>query len=465
MRWRPLATAAAVLALAATLVSAGSGVAIGGTAGPERPPACAEPDPENPPPAPSAATLTTVGQVYYCIFDNYFSGPVLDSRTLLVPAFAALTQELQRRGLDQADATLPALTGRKDADWKAFSKVYQRIAAALPDDAAREAIASAAIQAMVDELDDNHARWMNKSVPNLMGLTLSGLVPPGDVDPAAKDPVHVNGIAAGGPAEVAGLKLGDEILAVNGVPLFINGVLNKGVLTQLLEVKEGTAFELSARRPVTGETFTATVTAARHQGPRRGVESRLVDGNIAYVTLPGFAPELADQVLAAIESLRSQTELRGVILDLRGNGGGSPQAVSTLLGALAHGKITSYWCDVKDRCQPNRTDDSVKLLNLPFIALTDRRCASACDSFTSSVKDLKLGKLVGTRTAGAVSGPGQAYLLDNGTALSLPKRHEIGANKEVVNTVGVAPDYYAPLTAADLSAGRDPGLDKAVSLL
>jgi carboxyl-terminal processing protease len=462
MRWRPLATAAAVLVLAATLVSAG--VAAAGTARPERPPACTAPDPENPPPAPSAATLTTIGQVYYCIFDNYFSGPVLDSRTLLVPAFAALTQEMQRRGLDQAGATLPALTGRKDADWKAFSKVYQRIAAALPDDAAREAIAVAAIQAMVDELDDNHARWAYKSNPNLFGFTLN-VFGAADVEPVATEPAYVDRITAGGPAEKAGLELGDEVLAVNGVPLFTAGVVNKGALTQLMGVEEGTAFEISARRPATGEAFTATVTAARHQGTAPRVQSRLVDGNIAYVSLPGFAPELAAQVLAAIDSLRARTDLRGVILDLRGNGGGSPQAVSTLLGALAHGKVTSYWCDVRDRCQPNRTDDSVKLLNLPFVALTDRRCASACDSFTSSVKDLKLGTLVGTRTAGAVSGPGQPWVLGNGSMLTLPKLHELGAHKEVVNTVGVAPDHYAPLTAADLSAGRDPGLDKAVSLL
>jgi carboxyl-terminal processing protease len=447
-----------VLAVAATLVGAGTA-----TAGYQRPPACAVPDPEHPP-QPGPTTLTTVGQAYYCIFDNYFSGPVLDSRDLLVPAFAALTQELQRRGLEQPGATLPALTGRKDADWRAFSKVYQRIANALPTDEAREAVAAAAIQAMVVELDDNHARWLHEPRRNLFGLALSVTVGPGDIDPVATEPAYVNMVAEASPAAAAGLALGDEVLAINGVPLFINGILTEGALSWLTDTQPGTTVELTVRRPATGETFTATMTATPHQGPRRGVESRLVDGNIAYVTLPGFSPQAADQVLAAVAALREETELRGVILDLRGNGGGSPAAVATLLGALAHGKITSYWCDVRDRCTPNRTDDSVELWNLPFAALTDRRCASACDSFTSSVKDLGLGTLVGTRTAGAVSGPGQAYALDNGTGLMLPKHHEIGANKEFVDTIGVAPDHYAPTTAADLSSGRDPGLDKAVSL-
>ncbi|QFZ17857.1 S41 family peptidase [Saccharothrix syringae] len=458
-RWRPLVGA---LAATAVLVGVGNGT---GTAAPERPPACTQPQPGTQPPTPTPPTATTVGQAYHCIFDNYYSGPVLDSRTLLVPAFAALTQELQRRGLDRPDATLPALTGRRDADWTAFSRVYRRIADALPDDGARAAIATAAIKAMVDALDDNHARWLNGFTRNLYGLDLSVVVGPGDIDPVAAEPAHVNGIVTGSPADAAGLELGDEVLAVNGVPVFVNGVLTRGVLSYFTNGGPGSRVELTVRRPATGRTFTTTVTAAEFQPPRRDVESRLVAGDIAYVSLPGFAPELVDRVLAAIAELRGQTRLRGVVLDLRGNGGGSPVAVSRLLGALAHGRTTSYWCDVKGRCTPNRTDDSVELLNLPLVALTDRRCASACDSFSSTVKDLGLGTLVGTRTAGAVSGPGSPYLLDNGSVLGLPKYHEVGANKEVVNTVGVAPDHNAPTTAADLSAGRDPGLDKAVSLL
>jgi carboxyl-terminal processing protease len=133
---------------------------------------------------------------------------------------------------------------------------------------------------------------------------------------------------------------------------------------------------------------------------------------------------------------------------------------------LAHDAVASYWCDVKDHCTANRTDGSVALLNLPLVAITDRNCASACDSFTSAVKDLHLGTLIGTRTAGAVAGPaGGLYRLDDGSTITLPKYHELAANREIVNTVGVAPDYSTPLTAAELSAGRDPGLAKAVELL
>ncbi|MBP2320326.1 carboxyl-terminal processing protease [Kibdelosporangium banguiense] len=462
-------------AVAALLVtSAFAGVTNVSAAAPEsgdaagaRPPACTTPPPQPPPIKPT--TVTTIGQAYYCIFDNYFSGPVLDSRQLLVPAFAALTQELQRRGLDQANATLPALKGHKDADWAAFSRVYTQIAAKLPDDAARQAAAAATLKAMVASLNDNHARWQplpqpgeQRNIPT--GIRVSGQRPDG-FDPAVTGPIFVIDIAPGGGAANAGMKLGDEIIAVKDVPVIVDGVLNQAVSRWMLEGPEGKPVKMTIRRPSTNETFTADVTPVRFQLPPRGVTSNLLPGDVGYVKMPGFAGGFADAVLKAIADMRKDRTLRGVVLDLRGNGGGSPTEVSRLLGGWTRSKATSYWCDVKDKCEPNKADDTVELVNLPLIVLTDRSCASACDSFSSAVKDLKLGAIVGTRTAGAVSGPGSGFLLNDASIIGLPKVHEIGANKEVINTVGVAPDHVAPLTSDALSAGRDPGIEKALSLL
>ena len=99
------------------------------------------------------------------------------------------------------------------------------------------------------------------------------------------------------------------------------------------------------------------------------------------------------------------------------------------------------------------------------MVLTDRGCASACDAFCGAVRDLGLGPLVGTRTSGLVSGPAGGYLLADGSALFFPSRHELSANREVINGIGVAPDHHVPSSAEDLSAGRDRALDKAVALL
>lgn len=454
------------VALAALVGSGATGASADRASG-DRPPACASPSGPSGPPALKPTTVTTIEQAYRCVFANYYSGPVLDSRALLVPAFAAFTQELQRRGLDRPNATLPALTGRKDADWSAFRSVYRKVVDTLPaDPEVRQAVAEATMRGMVKSLDDNHANW-NRPTPGgvSLGLLPSGILPTGVSDPAAVPPFFITEVLPEGPAAKAGVRPGDELVAVDGVPLLVNGVLSQGVLDGIVRPPAEKAIRLTLRRPSTGGTVTASVTPAPLSGPEPKVASRLLSGAVAYVAMPAFFPGSANKVLAAIASLREKATLRGVVLDLRGNGGGRPQEASRLLGAWSHGKTTNYWCDVRDRCTANRSDDTVPLLGLPLVALTDRNCASACDSFTSTVKDLRLGTLVGTRTAGAVSGPGAGYLLDDGSILILPRIHEIGANREVVNTVGVAPDHQAPMTSADLSAGRDPGVTKALTLL
>jgi carboxyl-terminal processing protease len=296
-------------------------------------------------------------------------------------------------------------------------------------------------------------------------MTLSGRQGPAGRDPAAVGPLHVTDVSPAGAAAAAGIKLGDEIVTVNDIPPYANGKLATGVLDWLSTPPIGTPVKITLHRPATDETLTVTLNPAAGRGTPPAVEAKLVDNTIAYVRFPSFGPGSADKALAAIADLRKTTQLRGVVLDLRGNGGGSPAEVARLTGALAHGKIINYSCDVRGKCTPNYTDDSVPLLNLPLVALTDRVCASACDAFSGAVKDLKLGTLVGTRTAGAVSGPARAFYLEDYSGLVLPGLHQVSANKQIINTIGVAPDHYAPMTAADLSAGRDPGLAKAVSLL
>jgi len=98
--------------------------AAGGTGSPAtsgQPPPCVAQTLATAPVGPT--TVTTIEQAYYCVFARYFAGPVLDDRVLLAGAFAGFTQELDRLGMDQPDATMPALTGHRDTDWTAFATV------------------------------------------------------------------------------------------------------------------------------------------------------------------------------------------------------------------------------------------------------------------------------------------------------------------------------------------------------
>jgi carboxyl-terminal processing protease len=265
-------TVAAVLVASATLFGSGASAPLSPDV-----PSCqsvSDVPPAPGPPEVKPTTITTIGQAYYCILDNYFRRPILDDRSLLVPAFAALTQELQRRGVDQAVATLPALTGKndqehRDRNWAGFSQVYEQITAGLPPDPAlHQAVAEATLRGMVRSLDDNHVSWLRGFQFNLTGLTLSGFLgpmSPDHPDPAAIEPSFVT--AVGGPANNAGIRVGDEILAVNGVPLFTNHVLSVGVLRWLTDTTPGTPVEISLRRPATDVAFTVTLIAAQSPPP------------------------------------------------------------------------------------------------------------------------------------------------------------------------------------------------------
>jgi carboxyl-terminal processing protease len=195
------------------------------------------------------------------------------------------------------------------------------------------------------------------------------------------------------------------------------------------------------------------------------VSARVLAGDLAYVKLTQVVPNTADLVLGAVASLHLGNHLRGVILDLRDNPGGSPDGVSQLLGAFVHDKILGYLVDGEGKRTALTTTDTVPLLHQPLVVLTNRRCASACEELAGAVKDLGIGKLVGTRTAGAIAGVASGYFLNDGSTLGITMQFGLGAKGEKLDGIGVAPDYLLPLTAQDLSAGHDPDIEKAMSLL
>jgi carboxyl-terminal processing protease len=460
-----------VVVVLAAACSAGAGSIAHARQAAGQPPPCS---PNPPPEAPlHPTTITTIGQAYYCVFAHYYDGPVLDDRVLLAGAFAGFTQELDRLGLDRPDATMPALTGHRDTDWDAFAAVYQKVTRQLSaSPAQRQELAAATMTSMIASLDNNHARWSYPApppgdVPGDLGIMTSPAPPLAETAPhEALPPLFITAVLPGSPAASHGLRPGDIIVSVNGAPPFPGGIISQGVMNLLFGPYPAPGrVTVQLRRPATGRTWTATMAPALYPAPPPPVAAKLLNGDIAYLLLPGFFPGAADQVLGDIASLAPRAQLRGLILDLRGNGGGDPAEVSRLLGAFTHRAAWSYDCDVHGNCTAHYTDSSVPPLHLPLVVLTDRNCASACDAFSGAVKDLRLGTLVGTRTAGIVAAPAAPYLLDDASQIILPARHELSAHHELINGIGVAPDYYIPLTAHDLSTGHDPDIAKALTLL
>lgn len=417
-------------------------------------------------------TVSTIEQAYRCILGVYHGGARLDHRVLLASGFAAFTQALQRRGVDRPAATLPPFTGDRDRDRVAFRDAYLRATGELPaDPALAQELAATTVAAMVASLDDNHATWVRPVRPDGvgpeqaygLGLTLSGMQS-SHPDPTAVAPLFVTSVVEGAPAARHGVRPGDIVVAVDDVAPFVDGAAVRPVWARLTpRYPDDSAVRLTLQRPADGTTRGVTLAPAWYRAVPDGVTTRRPAGDIGYVRLVGtFAPGTADRILAAVGELRATGDLRGLVLDLRGVNGGAPPEVLRLLGAFGHGLVTSHDCDGADRCTAHRTDDSIGELGLRLAVLTDRSCASGCEDFVAAVRAHHLGTLVGTRTAGGVSGPASRFRLDDDSVLGLPMTYHLGPDRARVDRIGVPPDRSVPVTPADLSTGRDPVVDVAV---
>jgi carboxyl-terminal processing protease len=299
-----------------------------------------------------------------------------------------------------------------------------------------------------------------------LGITTSATSGPSFL-PEARAPLFVTEVLPGSPAERQQVALGDIITTVNGSAPFTNDQLNPGVMAWLSpQPSDNAVVHVTLLRPSTGRNWAVDLTPTFFAPPPSSsvVSARVLSDSLAYVKLTQFTPDAANLVLGAIANLHLGDRLRGIILDLRDNHGGSPDAVSQLLGAFVHGKTLGYLVDGGSKRTVLSTTDAVALLH-QRVVLTNRGCASACEELAGAVKDLGIGPLVGTRTAGAIAGVASGYALNDGSALGITALFGLGAKGEKLDGTGVAPDYLLPLTAQDLSAGHDPDIEKAMSLL
>jgi carboxyl-terminal processing protease len=275
--------------------------------------------------------------------------------------------------------------------------------------------------------------------------------------------------AAGSPARAAGLRVGDVIEAVDGET--VSGT-SLAQLAARLRGPAGTKVRLRVLSPGAKAARELSVGRARVEVPE--ISWQLLPGQprVAHLAFLRFTSQSARQLRAALEQLRKK-DVRGLVLDLRGNTGGlKEQAVLVAGEFLGKGKLVLVQEDARGKREEVSTREAGTWEKGPMVVLTDGGTASAAEILAGALQHHGRARLVGTRTYGTGTVL-REFPLRDGSSLLLaiglwrtPGGRPIwnqGIEPDVAvslpsDAMLVLPDETAPLTAERFAAMTDAQL-------
>jgi carboxyl-terminal processing protease len=187
-------------------------------------------------------------------------------------------------------------------------------------------------------------------------------------------------------------------------------------------------------------------------------ETRQLAGGVTYLRFDVFeSSELVEKVLEAIDDAGPA----GLIIDLRRNPGGRLLHLQRVVGALLGKEATLGTTRTADSSTPMASWRFADHYRGPLVVLIGPSTASAAEITAAAVQDHARGKLVGRTTNGSVV-PGQWFELPDGGKMMIPVSDFIRSNGRRIEGAGVEPDVWVLPTLADVRAGRDPALERAL---
>lgn len=278
-----------------------------------------------------------------------------------------------------------------------FANVYKNLHTNYVDDVDPGKTMKVAIDAMLASMDPYTNYYAESDMEDVKMQVLGQYGGIGSLIHQEGTNIYVAEPYEGLPADKAGLKIGDRILAVNGES---TEGKNNAEVSAAMRGQAGTKVTLRLERE--GKTFDVTITRAEIRLPNVSY-SGIVNGNIGYIRLDEFTQNAAKNVREAFKRLkRDNPGLKGVILDLRGNGGGlMGEAVDIVniwvpqneLVVETKGKVASK--NIKSRTRMPAED-----IDIPVAVLINGQSASASEIVSGSLQDLDRAVIIGERSYG-----------------------------------------------------------------
>ena len=333
------------------------------------------------------------------------------------------------------------------------------------DDYDEDTLADGAASGMVDATGDEWSYYLSadevaayeESVANAyvgVGITIT--------EDAEAGGMRVEEVVSGGPAEEAGIRVGDLLLAVEGedvLPLGIDGTRN------LVRGEEGTRVNMHFSR--NGSEYDVSVERRSIETPV--VTGELLDGSIGYVKIGNFDERSAAETIAFVKDLIGQGA-EALLFDVRFNPGGyADELVKVLDYLLPEGDLFRS-VDYAGREKVDTSDASC--VELPMAVLVNEDSYSAAEFFAAALQEYEWATIVGSQTYGKGNFQTAFYLSDGSMVnLSIGKYYTPGGKS--LSETGVTPDVvvdlddeqYALLYYNALEQADDPQFQAAIDTL
>ena len=342
--------------------------------------------------------------------------------------------------------------------WQSWQLVHDQFVEQPLDD---ETLMRGAIDGMLESLDDPHTSYMDPEQYEMLNSHLQGEEEYEGIGAwvdTSSDYLTIISPIPNSPAEEAGLRTGDKIIAIDGEDM--TGIDGEVVRKQVLG-PAGTSLRLTILREGS-EPFDVNITRASINVP--SVDGKMLDDDIAYVRIFVFSDKATEELRDNLKELNKNKPV-GLILDLRGNGGGFLEtSVDVASEFLEDGVIVFEEYGDGDR----RTFEAKRggvATDIPMVVLINEGSASASEIVAGAIQDHDRGLLIGATSFGKGSVQIPTTLDNEQGAVRITVARWLTPNERTIHAIGLTPDIVVEFTEEDFNAGVDPQLEKAIETL
>jgi carboxyl-terminal processing protease len=360
---------------------------------------------------------------------------------------------------DQLYAAIAPVFGVKASadtlDVSVLQQAYRKLKANYDGSLDSKALADGAVRGMVAAADDKYTVFMDADEAADFNKDLNGQVSGIGCEIGTRsDQPTVLRVLSGSPAEAAGVKAGDVFVSVNG-----ESVVGQDSSTVAGKIRgdAGTSVKIAVTRG--GEQKEFTITRAQVSDPSVRYS---VSNGIGTMIISRFDSTTAQLAQEAAKEFVAQ-HVKGVIVDLRDNGGGYLDAARGVAGLWLDNKLVVTEKSsgvVTDRVM---SDSDTILAGVKTVVLVNGGSASASEILAGALQDYGVATLVGEKTFGKGTVQ-QIFDLAGGRQLKVTIARWFTPNGKNITKEGIMPNKVVDLTSDDANNSRDPQMDAALKL-